>query len=176
MLALAIVVIMFAALLTELWAGAHNGCLPAVAVAGFYVTVAWGWRVTFLPLLLTATIIDATLGRHFPVSALLLAPAILLFARFWRREGNCRPPGIQFIPGALIGCMQGVLLLVNESLLAERLFWRLLVQDMWYWCQYTVGGALLLITACTVLDPVARMLALPVYIEPPAARPQAHGP
>jgi hypothetical protein len=174
MLALAITVILFAAVLLELWAGTNGCCLPAVALAGFYATVAWGWRASFVPLLLTAVILDATLGRRFPVSALLLAPAVLFLARFWRRKGNCRQLSVQWVPGALVGFIQGALLLASEGLLVERLFWRLAVQDAWYWAQYTVTGALLLGAACAVLDRIARALNLPVYLEPSAGRLKAH--
>ena len=78
------------------------------------------------------------------------------------------------MPGALVGFAQGAFLLASESLLAERLFWRLAVQDVWYWVQFTAAGALLLSMACVVLDRIARALSLPVYLEPSAGRPKAH--
>lgn len=165
MQAILILLTVFGALLAELGIGRYGVAAPVLATAVFYLATIYGWRRPFLPAVFAGAVLDATLGRHAPVSVLLVLPLALGLAQFWRHEGICRYLMVQMLPGAFLGLFQAAVLLTAESFLGERFFWGLLRHNLWAALQLMVGGMVALPLVCGVLDRVARRLALPRYQE-----------
>jgi len=169
-----ILLVVFCALLAELAAGGFGLAVPFLAVVVFYLSTVYGWRLVTVPALLAGAVLDVTLGRHAPVTALLVLPLVISLARFWRHEGVCRYLMVQTLPGAFLGLIQAAVLLSVESFMVERFFWRLLFHNLWVAAELCVAGMLALPSVCAALDWLARLLALPRYQEVQERRPE-HG-
>ncbi len=169
-----IILAVVVSLVLELWAGAVGLALPLLATTAFYLAVTFGWKRAFLPAATGGLVLDVTVGRSLPCMSLLVLPAVLALAHFWRREGNCRSVQIQMVPGALAGLLQAGILLTIESFAVEHLFWRLLVRNLWVSLQLTAGGMLFLPVVIWSLDSLHKALNFPRYQTIQQQRPEPH--
>ncbi len=172
-----IFVLSFGAAVLEAWAGTAGWMAPLLPCALFYLAAAaTDWRRILPAALLAGAVLDIAYGRTLPVTALGILPILLCLARFWRREGNCRTVLIQIVPGAFCGLVQGVLLSAL-SFQQENQFWRLFAHNLWLTLGLAAQGAVLLPLACLLLDPSARQLTLPPYLNSSfPGRARVHGP
>ena len=152
-------------LVLELWLGWYQAAAPVLSAGAFYLTVIYGWRLLFFPLVLAGVVMDLTLGRSFVYHAALILPGVMGLAQFWRREGNCRVLAYQMVPGGLCGLWQAGILLALESFGRERITWRLVLHNLWIAAQYTGFGVILLPVLCRIWDRIAGRLTLPRYRE-----------
>jgi hypothetical protein len=156
-------VIVFAALILELWCGAARLPLPWLAAATLYVgTTNRGASGAAAPLA-AGVLLDVTLGRGFPVTAALVVPAVLWLAAAWRRYGVCGLRIAQAAPGAAAGLIQALFTLAVVALPAEPLTTTFVFRAGVGVAAAAAAGALLLPLLCLALDPLARRLALPLY-------------
>lgn len=152
----------FCAALAEIILGNYGTPVPVWGGAAVYFTVVMGWRRAFVPLAFAGTIMDMTLSRSFPVSAIAL-PAVMVLALFWRRHGDCRAAGLQWIPGALLGLIVGAGTAVWEILPDGIRHGSWPWHSLWFTVHTMAAGALLLPLLCWLLDLGASRLALPLY-------------
>jgi len=152
------------ATLAEIVAGNHGVVVPFLAAVGFYFTTIYGWRRTICAVLLFATLVDVALMRSFPAAGFAVL-ATLPLATFWRIHGDCRWPVWQVGPGAAVGVVYAVVVVLAKSIVTGR--W---VEGEWLMDALVVGEALaaaaiVLPLCCRVLDWAAAGVELPLYAD-----------
>ncbi|MFA4944060.1 MAG: hypothetical protein WC789_05095 [Lentisphaeria bacterium] len=171
-----IFILLFGAAVAEGWAGGTGWALPALAVTAFYLMQVFGWRRPLLLGLFAGAIIDLGFGRPYPLTPLLVLPAIAGLATLWHRSGSRHSLAMQMLPGALCGLIQAGVILAADSFAVEPWFWRLFLHNTLLLLALAGEGMLLLPLLCLAYDHWARRLALPQYLtlHPPSGRPAIH--
>ena len=121
---------LFVCLLLELCAAQIGFSIPFVILAGFYFSVVFTWKKSFLWLVLTLALLDASLSRPLPCS-LLAIPLLQAGAALWRYQGNTNGMLPQVVPGFLLGILaMGISWLhlhVMEATLSRHLAFQILL-------------------------------------------------
>lgn len=132
--------------------------VPVVVLVGFHHLLTQGWRRSFIPLALAATLVDLQFCRPL-LPTLFAVPPLLAFAGHWRRHGELTHWGTLTFSGFAIGLAWS--LIVNASvfcsspwasspaILAKSLVWA------------AVSGAVLVPAISPVLDEIERCAGLP---------------
>ncbi len=157
-----LIVCAFLAVVAEAIAGRHGLVLPVCGATLFYFTVVSSWRRALVPFLVAGVVLDLTLIRTTPATALLVLP-ITVLALFWRWHGDCRNVPAQVIPGAMVGLMSSCGLVLMESVPIEPWSVALARRSVGIIVQTTVAGAVLLPVLTRFLDRTAEKLDFPQY-------------
>ena len=133
------------AMIGELMLGRMGVPAPLfLAVAFYFFAVYPVWRILLI-LSLLAVVLDLSFARGGSVTLLSLFAALYAM-KIWTAHGDCRRMIMQAIPGACLGMLWGVALVIAERMFQQPLTWR------------TAGGAFLLVWQATFTGLVAMPL------------------
>ena len=152
----------FCAALLEVILGNHGVPMPLLAMVTFYFTATLGWKAVFIPLVVAGTILDLLLARTFP-TALLLLPAIMAMAHWWKSHGDCKSVPTQALPGVALGVVIGLGRVMLESWTTEKWGLGLLGKSAWLVFLFALAGAVVTPLLFRLLDRAAVALSFTPY-------------
>ncbi|MBT3377255.1 MAG: hypothetical protein HN742_05110 [Lentisphaerae bacterium] len=152
----------FGAICGELLSARVGGDIPLVAITTFYFVVLLGWRRPLFCGLGAAVLLDLFLMRSVPITVLLVPMAAVL-ALFWRRHGDCKTPGVQALPGAILGGATGTAVVLCLIVPFESFTWAFVLHCAWVWGSTLLLGVISAPLWIAALDHSAARLELPCF-------------
>lgn len=95
-----IFILLFLALLFQLFLGSVGIVFPLCSLIIFYLTVVYGWKIILFPAMITGAMLDLLYGRTFCLSLITL-PVVVFWAVLWVDKGIPHDIYLQFIPAVI---------------------------------------------------------------------------
>ena len=95
-----IFIVLFISVILEVMIGSSGVIIPLAALAVFYFSMVYSWRVGLFLGFFSGLAVDMLYGRDFPVSALSFA-AVSGVTVFWLLKGETKDFYLHIVPGIL---------------------------------------------------------------------------
>ena len=96
-----IFLLMFLAVITQVFVGSYGFFLPVAGYVTFYLAVTYGWQVGIIVAVIQGVSIDAIYLRHWPFSVIALS-AVTGLALIWLWRADSKSLWAKVFPGCLI--------------------------------------------------------------------------
>jgi hypothetical protein len=161
-------VIAFAAVLSEVVAAGMGILFPGALTFCLYLAASGRWHGALAGGAGCCVAAEIVLGRG--ITALPLVLLVAVYGELWRRQGQRRMLALQALSGALLGGVHNLYYRLGEGLGAGLVLAQPLPSIILAACLHAGLAALLLPVCLAGIDGLARLLDMPGFSEPDAAR------
>jgi cell shape-determining protein MreD len=109
-----IFIVLFISVMLEVIAGSSGVIIPLTALAVFYFSMVYGWKIGLFLGFVSGLAVDMLYGRVIPVSALSFA-AVSVVTVFWLLKGETKDFYLHIVPGILTAAVAVTPVLVFHS-------------------------------------------------------------
>lgn len=108
--------LLFLSALAEIILGLYHLAVPCLLLTAFYFASLLPWQKAFLPILLSAALLDSSLGRTFPACG-TAAILMLILCSIWKKFGNWDSWLSLLLPGAGLALILTAVTLVHHKII-----------------------------------------------------------
>ena len=109
-----IFIVLFISVMLEVMAGSSGLIIPLAALAVFYFSMVYGWRVGLFLGFFSGLAVDMLYGRDIPVSALSYA-AVSGVTVFWLLKGETKDFYLHIVPGIMTAAIAVIPVMLFNS-------------------------------------------------------------